>query len=438
MNFRRVFKLEAILSAVLAKANSERAKSTAWALVGLAGPTGIQLIYMIVAARALGATQAGNLFLVISVATVTLSFVGLGGGGLVMRQTSRDPSSAPLCFGQAQAMTLVTLAVLLPLVAPAAMLVTKGALPLWLIVLVAGSEMLAMRMLTTCWQLFIAKEQQVRAGLTFCSMPFARLCAVSFAWLWPPEHRLQALAVLYCVSSLTAVTGALLYVRSKIGPPKLTLKGYQFRDGASFAMTWLNASLQTESDKLILSFFASPAAVAVYTIASRLMDGAAMPPRALKTSFQSKLFREGAKGHLSTYRFTLKILPLTVAYGLLAWAGFALLAPMFVLVFGPRYGELARILPILGALPLLRAISDFGAEIFLASDRPSIQAATQTVATIARVAIGFSLIAPFKLEGAIATALVVNLMSGIVLWTIAWLLSRGPPEVPTAEQGRPA
>lgn len=406
-------------------ARSERAVSVLWALVGLAGPTFLQLVYVVVAARVLGAEMTGNFFLVVSVATIASSFVGVGGGGLVMRYAARDSASAAAAFGRAQAMSFVTFPILLPLVVTGAWFVTKGQIPLWVILLLGASDLLAARMLTTSWSLFIALEEQVRASLLICTMPLARLAAIAITAVGPAEQRLMMFSILYVAASFAVLVGALLYVRSRIGPARLTLRGFEHRTGASFSMTWLNAALQTESDKLLLGLFVGPTAVAVYGVASRLMDGAAMPPRALKVAFQSRLYREGASGHAGTFRMTARLLPIAIVYGFLVWIVFWLVSPLALWLFGPDFALLARILPVLGALPLLRAVSDYGAEIFLASDRPGIQALTQTFATILRVSLGVFLVSTFYLDGAIATALLVNFLVGVFLWVLAWLMSVG-------------
>ncbi len=164
-----------------------------------------------------------------------------------------------------------------------------------------------------------------------------------------------------------------------------------------------------------------------------------MPPRALKISFQSRLFRQGALGLVSTYRFTLKILPMAAAYGLLVWAGFALLAPVIVMVFGAQYARLAHLLPLLGALPLARALSDYGADIFMTSDRQGLQVAIRAVATLIRVGAGVGLIYLFRLDGAVGTALGVNFGSAAVFWAIAWFMCRGKrPDPPPALAEAPA
>jgi O-antigen/teichoic acid export membrane protein len=115
---------------------------------------------------------------------------------------------------------------------------------------------------------------------------------------------------------------------------------------------------------------------------------------------------------------------LVVIYGIIIWAVFAFLAKPLSSIFGEDFEQIARVLPVLGALPLLRAVADYGAEIFMASDRPSIQAMTQTFATVLRISFGFFLISNFALEGAVITALSVNAITAIVLWSLAWKLSR--------------
>lgn len=400
--------------------------SICWAFVGLAGPTLLQLVYMVLAARILGAETTGNFFLIVSSATIASSFVGLGGGGLVLRDTARNHAAAPLAVGRAQTMSLLTFPVLLIPVAFVARYVTHGAVAWNLILLIASADLLAMRSLTTFWSLFIGREEQVRGSLLVCAMPLARIASLAILLFVPPVLRLEYFSYGYAIASFGVWLGAIVYVQGRIGRFHFTLRGFDHKNGVSFALTWLNQALQTESDKLILSLFAGPAEVAVYAIASRLMDGAFMPPRALKNVMQARMFREGAAGHRGIFALTLKIMPITVGYGLLAWLGFALVGPLAVWGFGPSFAELAYILPIFGALPLLRATADFGAEIFQSSDRPVVQAMTQTFTTVLRISLGFLLISSLRLRGAVLTALAVNLISGSILWVLAWLGARAP------------
>ena len=394
--------------------------AVSWAMVGLVAPTMLQLVYMVFAARILGATQAGNFFLIVSVATIASSFAGLGGGGLTMRDTARDHAAAPVVLGRALAMSFATFPFLIVPVVMVSRGLTHAGVSFPIIFLIGGAELIPMRNMTTLWSMFIARSEQVRGSLLICLMPLLRLTSILFVFAFPAQQHFVVFSYAYVIASFAALIIGIGYVVSRVGRLPLTLRGFDVRMGISFAMTWLTQALQTESDKIILSLFASPAMVAVYAVGSRLMDGAYMPPRALKNSIQPRLFREGASGPIASYRITLKIMPVTIAYGLFIWAAFALSAPLVVFLFGREYAALGRILPIFGALPLVRSIADFGAEIFQSSDRPEIQAKTQTFATVLRIGLGFILIEQLRLEGAVATALAVNVVSATILWALVW------------------
>ena len=396
-----------------------RARTFFWALLGQAGPTFLQLLNFIVVARLLGAETTGLFFLVVAVSVIGSAFVGFGAGGLVLREVSRDPSRAPVVFGQAQAVSFVTFPVLLPIVAAVAHYIADGTIALWIILAIAASDLLAARLLTTSWSLFVAREEQIRASLLICLMPLSRMALGALMIFWPQDARLEVFAILYFTASFAVTAVAMLIVRRVIGPTPLSLRGYEGMSGFSFSMTWLNVALQSESDKVMLGLFGSPTMVAIYSIASRLMDGAAMPPRALRVFMQARLFRAGASGNDEAFRLSRKLLPLIVVYGFFVWFAFWLLAPLISRLFGPGFESMASILPILGALPLLRAVSEFGAEIFMSSDKPAVQAATQTVMTVLRITLGIFLISSYAINGAIATALGVTLLSGVILWGLA-------------------
>ena len=405
---------------LLVSVGPARARGFFWALVGQAGPTFLQLVYFIIAARILGADATGSFFLIVAVAVIGSSFIGIGAGGLVMREVSRDGSRAAKAFGQAQAMSLATFPLLLPLVVAGAWYVTDGEIPVWVIVAVASADLLAARILTTSWSLFIAREEQVRAALLICLMPIARALVCLLTVLVAPDQRLAVFAGLYAVASFCVLGIVLAIMRRIIGPSPLSLSRFDYRNGVGFSMTWLNLALQSEGDKLFLGLFGSPAMVAVYSIAARLMDGAAMVPRALRVLVQARLFRAGAEGSGAAYRMSRRFLPVVIAYGLVVWFAFWLLAPVVARIFGPGFEGLAQILPVLGALPLLRGVAEFGAEIFMSSDRAMVQAATQSVMTALRIGLGVVLISAFQIQGAIATALIIGAVSGAVLWGLAW------------------
>jgi O-antigen/teichoic acid export membrane protein len=395
------------------------------AFLGLGGQAALQLVFAVVAARALAVDDFGRILLIISICSVAHSFVGLGAGGVVVKMVAREPARANHFFGQALCITGASLLVLLPTVIVAAAFASAGQLPLWIIVVVAGCELSTWRVALTCWQLFIGREDQTRAAFMAILTPALRVAAAGLTLLFDDSARLESFAVLYSAANVLAAIACLLYVARIVGPAALSVRGYPYWDGFTFAATWANASLQAESDKLIVGMLGGPAELAVYGIASRLMDGAAMPPRALRISVHSRLFREGASGQLGSFRPTVAVLPIIVAYGILAWILFAFGGSVFAWIFGPGYGQLAQILPILGALPLLRAVADLGAEIFITSNLPGVQVLVQTFSTASRILVGLVLVYLFGLYGAIGTALAITAATAVLFWSLALRMRDG-------------
>jgi O-antigen/teichoic acid export membrane protein len=221
-----------------------------------------------------------------------------------------------------------------------------------------------------------------------------------------------------------ATVVSVAYTTHRTGRPTLARGSFRYAEGVSFALLWLNTTLQIECDKLILSYFASLADVGVYALASRLMDGAFAPPRALKNMLQARMFRAGAAGHSAIFRFSLRIVPIIVIYGVLVWIAIVVCAPLAVYVFGERYGRLVAILPMIGSLPLLRTLTDIGGEVFIASDHVGLSTAVQVFGTVVRIVLGIIFVRAAGLPGAVAAALLATMIAGVVFWGAGWLLNR--------------
>lgn len=407
---------------------------TAWALVGLGGPTVLQLLYVVAAARALGAEQFGQLMLIIAVSTVFGTLSGLGIDGVALKAVARNAEAVSAEFGRAIGLILVSALPLTILAVIASQFLSRAPFPLWSCLSLAVAEILFLRIAQACQRVFIARSEQFRAAVVGMFIPFGRLFTAIIILLNSQYATLELFTVTYLVATLLCLVAALRYTFGGKRFVSFDFRSIHLKEGISFMLIWLNSSLQVECDKLILSFYTSPAAVGVYSLASRLMDGAFNPPRALRISLQGRMMREGAKGHLAMYRFMIRILPLSIAYGLFAWAAIALAAPYVVHVFGPQYADLARILPLMGALPLLRSIADIGAELFVASDRVSLSTIVQILVTLLRIIVGILLIRSGGINGAVGSALLATALAAIIFWVVALVLTRRHTAIEKADQ----
>jgi len=412
-----------VIRKLLGRVSGAQVLEMFWAGFGLLGPSVLMLVYMVIATRALTPTEFGQLTLCAAVGTIMMSFTGLGAGGVMLRHVARKAELAATHLGQTIAWTAVTAPFLIAASMAIMVLVSPDGMPLWLAFAIAVSELISFRLVINCQQIFFGFGKQFNAALLGMGIALGRVLAAAFI-VAIGAGDLSSFATAYLVSTLLAMAGALAYTISVVGRPRLHFTPFDFSGGMSFCLTWANTAIQGEADKLILSYFASPADVGIYNVAVRLMDGAFAPTRALRQTLSTKLYRAGAEGSSAVLKVMLKVMPLVIGYGLFAWAAIYLLTPVVVWVFGPQYQMLAHILPILGALPLVRSIADIGSDMALASDRSGFQSVMQIAATIFRVAISLVLVGLWQLDGAIATALVSSIVMGLVYWAFAWHAGR--------------
>src|SRR5262245_33996802 len=115
---------------------------TAWAFFGLLGPSILQLLYTIVAARALNPAEFGKLQLCVSVGTIMMAFSGLGAGGLVLKNVAREPDRAAAFLGQSIVWTAITAPVVVGLSLLIMLGVSQQALPISIALCIGVSELI--------------------------------------------------------------------------------------------------------------------------------------------------------------------------------------------------------------------------------------------------------------------------------------------------------
>lgn len=392
--------------------------------IGLLGPSVLQLLYTVVAARALTPGEFGYLSFCVAVAFIMMQLAGLGSGGLVLKLCARAPADANKFLGQSVAWTLVTAPFFLAASVAIMLLIAPPGLPWPLALFIGFSELVSWRIAQTCAMAFVGLGRQTETAIVATFIPLARLITAGIVVIFAPEQKLLAFGVAYVISTFAAMVLSVLYTMGHTGRFKLFLMPFDFGGAMGFAATNFNTAIQGESDKLILAYFIPPSDLGIYAVATRIMDGAYTPTRALKGLLASKIYKAGADGTAAALGIIMKVMPLVLVYGIAVWIAIALLSPVAVLIFGRNYAQLTHILPLLAALPLLRSFIEIGGDMFLSSDRSGFQTVIQFSTTFLRIAITIALVAPFALDGAIAASLISSAAVAAAYWITAWILMR--------------
>jgi O-antigen/teichoic acid export membrane protein len=323
----------------------------------------LQLAYVVVAARALGADVFG-VFVTVTAAGLVLSpLCGWGANTLVLRAVSRGGAWTPGLRAKARNRDLLSglaLGILLVLGSPWLL-----GVPWQLALAVAVADLLCAPLHELAAHILQGAEDAagyaavmlLHGGGRFAAALALVSCHGGLAtWGW-----------CYAAGSLVALAAAWLVVSRRRPCVSDDSSELPWAMGGQFVGAGLARVLISDGDKLVLSCLAPPAAVAVYGLAMRGVDAASIPLRAAIVGWIPRFFRAGATGDAS--HETTRVLPAAVMLGLVGVVGLLAAAPLLPLILGPGYRESSGALLLLAPLVLIRAVQAVYGEALTGADR---------------------------------------------------------------------
>jgi O-antigen/teichoic acid export membrane protein len=134
-------------------------RNTMWMFLGQGLRLIIQAFYFVEIARSLGAANYGAFVGVVALVGITYPFGALGSGNLLVKNVARDRGLFPTYWGRALAVTAASSSILLVAVLILSHFALPAAIPLRLVLLVAGADLFGLNVITVCGQAFQAFEQ---------------------------------------------------------------------------------------------------------------------------------------------------------------------------------------------------------------------------------------------------------------------------------------
>lgn len=172
------------------------------------------------------------------------------------------------------------------------------------------------------------------------TLPLAlRLLAAATVWLLHPVDPLRDYAWGYLGASALALLVATLSLRH----PWPALRDWrlprraELRHAAGYAVLNLTGAGPAELDKTLALKLLPLAAVGVYAAGARVIGALTLPVIALMLAALPRLFREGQVDRTRSDRLLRWVFAAALGYSLLLAAALWVAAPLFDLLFGPRY-----------------------------------------------------------------------------------------------------
>lgn len=391
------------------------AKGSAYALVGSALRTLIQLALFVALARALGAEDFGVYAAAVAVGALLAPVALLGSGPRLLRDVAQQPGLYPDRLAEALVAWLWTAPLITLSVAVAAAWLGLGTS--WVLIIL--SEALAgslVTLLCRCWQAHdrLAIMAGVQAGLALCRLGLA------FGLLLFTALTLEFYASGVVLISLLYAALAIAVTQKRLGRPRWRTARIStaFRAGRTFMTITLTQAIGAEANKpLLLGMIGAPAA-GIFTAAQRAIGAATLPIEAFMAAAAPRIHRaQGGRDILG------KMLPVPVAGTALICIAVWAAAPLLAWMLGSGYEPTASAVRLFAAMPLVSLLKMAAITAVIGAGRQRYCMYLNFLAAAMSVALTLALVPDFGLEGAICA---LYLAEGVTLIAAWWALLRSP------------
>ena len=414
------------------------ARNTLWVALGQVLRVGMQAVYFILIARALGSRDYGAYVGVLAVVAIAAPFASLGSGNLLIKHVAREPHTFARHWGRALATTLLTGTILLGIVTIVAKLWLPTSVPLQLVLAVGAADLLFVRLVDVSAQAYQAHQRLSRTALLQLLLSPLRLLAAIVLIAVTPAPTVLEWGTVYLVSALIGAGLAVVLVNRELGRPEFHLRhlASELREGAFFSVSLSAQSSTNDIDKAMLARLATLEATGVYAAAYRLVDVAFVPMASLLVATYARFFQHGVQGVRATARYARRLLGLGACYGLLAAAVLYFVAPALPAILGDEYHQAVAAVRWLSVLPLLKTVHYFGADALTGAGYQGVRTMILVSIAVVNVLLNVWLIPLYSWRGAAVATVISDGLLGVAIWASVWYLSRYGHRFESPDQAR--
>jgi O-antigen/teichoic acid export membrane protein len=378
------------------------ARNTVWMFFGQGLRLVIQAAYFIEIARSLGASNYGAFIGVVALVGIAYPFGALGGGNLLVKNVARDRSLFAAYWGRALVVTAACSSALLVVALGVSRFVLPASIPMRLVLLVAGADLVGLNIIGICGQAFQAFERLNWTAMINVLISASRLTgALILIGIHTHPSALQWGYVYFCSTVVVAITAWLL-VRTKLGAPRFKWphSAAEMREGFYFSSSLSAQTIYNDIDKTMLARLSTLDATGIYGAAYRLIDVSFAPISALLWSTYPNFFRAGAKGVASSFGYAKPLLLRALSYSGAVCVVILLAAGIVPYILGPEYARTTEALRWLAPLPVLRGLHYFLSDSLTGAGHQGVRTAIQAGVAAFNVLLNLWVIPAYSWRGA--------------------------------------
>ncbi len=392
-------------------------KNTLWMFLGQGLRVVIQAVYFVLIARILGVEGYGMFMGVVSLVAVLAPFSSWGTGNLMIMNVARDRSTFAENWGRALVMTVLTGCLLTVLT----YFISGQLLPAGssqLVITIALSDFVLLRLLEISSHAFQAFDRLKRTAQLQTLLSFTRLLGAVYLLLLAGSKSAQDWAVIYlCATAVSALIGVWL-VTKELGRPQpkwsRLLEGW--KDGFYFSISSASVALYSDTNKILLVKLSTLDASGIFAAASRLIDVALTPIRALMSAMYASFFKEGKDGINGSLQLAKRYLPFSSLYGIVAGLLLFLFAPVVPHILGDEYGNAVEAIRWLSVIPVIKSVNSLIQDTLTGSGFQGVRSGIQMTVALLNVAMNYLLIPLYSWKGAAMASILSDLLLTVGYW----------------------
>jgi O-antigen/teichoic acid export membrane protein len=411
---------------ITATLKSALARNTAWMVIGQGLRLVIQALYFVEIARSLGVRNYGAFIGVVALVGIVYPFGSLGSGNLLVKNVSRDANLFSVYWGRALAITAVFGTILFFFVLALAKFALPAEIPLFLVALIAASDIFGLNIITQAGQAFQAFVRLHWTAAINVLMSGGRLAGSIFLIAIHSHPSALQWGYLYFTATAVVTFLAVVLVVVQLGLPKFRWRFLrsEIREGFYFSASQTAQTVYNDIDKTMLARLGTLEATGVYGAAYRIIDVSFVPVSALLWSAYPNFFRAGARGISSSLAYAKPLLVRALAYSGLICAALLLSSRLVPYILGAEYGPTAEALRWLAILPIFKALHYFLSDTLTSAGHQGVRTSLQAAVAIVNVLLNLWIIPAYSWRGAAWSSIASDaaLVCGVA--TAVWIVSR--------------
>ncbi|MBS0015741.1 MAG: oligosaccharide flippase family protein [Arthrospira sp. SH-MAG29] len=379
----------------------------------------MQAGYFILIARTLGVNNFGIFMGISALAVILNPFSTLGSTDILIRDVSRNRLIFPESWANALLTTAVSGSCLITLALLTSLLIFPVSISPLAILFILASDLVGLAICSLCSGALISVNLLPKAAQLQIILNFSKLVAAILLAFAVETPNVGNWSILYFLANAATTLVSILLVNKMIGKPgKINLSKIKlnFNQGIYFSIGASADVVNSSIDKTMLASLGTPHATGLYAAAYRLIEVAYIPLLSIFSSTYAKFFEHGESGISGAIAFSKRLIPVVMAYGIIAFIGYWIFYPIVPYILGEEFQESIPVLLWLSPMPLLIGMQWMAGDTLAGSGHQKIRGFITLGTALFNVMINYLLIPVFSWKGATWATLASDTIKTIFLW----------------------